>query len=60
MMVHVHYEFVLQGRRFKAFYKGVLGLGLIVAHVYYEFALPTKRFRVYGGILGLGLFEREY
>jgi hypothetical protein len=44
-MVHV-YDVVLQGRRFRAVKKEVLGLGLIMVHVYYDFALQGRRLGV--------------
>jgi arginyl-tRNA--protein-N-Asp/Glu arginylyltransferase len=34
--VYVYYDFALQGRRFRAVYKGVLALGLVVVYVYYD------------------------
>jgi hypothetical protein len=51
-MVHVYYDLVLQGMRFRVVQTGVLGLGLIMVHVSYDVVLQ--------GIKGLGLFEREY
>jgi hypothetical protein len=45
-MVHLYHDYILQGKRFKVVYRGVLVLGLIMMHVYYDFALPSRRFRV--------------
>jgi hypothetical protein len=45
-VVHVYYDFALQGRRLSIVYERVLGLGLIVRHLYYDFALKGRRFRV--------------
>jgi hypothetical protein len=51
--VHLHYEFPLQGMRFRVAYTGVLGLGLRMAHVYYEFVVQGVRFRVVAkGVIG--------
>jgi hypothetical protein len=42
-MVHLYYDFALQGRRCRAV--GVLGLRLIMVHLYDDFALQRRRFR---------------
>jgi hypothetical protein len=50
-MVHLYYDFALQGKRFRVVKNGVLGVGVIMVYVYYEFALQCRKFRV---------FKREY
>jgi hypothetical protein len=38
-MVYCYSDFVLQGRRFRVVYKGVLGLGLLMAYLLLRFFL---------------------
>jgi uncharacterized membrane protein len=45
-MVHVYYDFALQGRRLRVVKQRVLGLGLIMLCGYYEFALQGMKFKV--------------